>query len=161
MLTFRDGQDVIAIRFIHKTFESFEVEGLTGRSVDEDRRGSIAIIYLNSKEVSRGASICHPCDNFCRSLGRKKALADALYSYEKKFRTLVWREYEDVMSLQDTSEYIMVADDHGDYYVIPSNMINEWSRWVDSQEYLTPPWCKKVGGSMTLVKFKDYHIDEG
>ena len=156
MLTFRDGQDTIGIRFIHKTFEPYEVEGLTGISVDENRRGSIAIIYSNNKEICRGVSICHPCDNFCRSIGRKKALADAMYSYEKRFRTLVWREYDDAISLQDTLEYSIVSEGGHDY-IIPSDKIDEWNEWLDSKEQKTPSWSKDVNGG--IVKFKDYRIE--
>lgn len=156
MLTFRNGDDTIGIRFIHKTFKPFEIEGLTGVSVGEDRRGSVSIIYLNSNEISRGVSICHPLDNFCRSTGRKKALVDALYSHGKIFRTLIWREYDDQMGLQDTLEYSIVSEGGHDY-IIPSDKIEEWNKWVDSEEQKIPSWSKNITGA--IVKFKDYRIE--
>ena len=38
-------------------------------------------------------SYCHPSDNFCKETGRKLALAKALRSYSRKFRTAAWEAY--------------------------------------------------------------------
>lgn len=107
MLKVKCGMDNIEIRFDHKFCEPDEIESLTGICVDEDRRCSLATVSLNGKQICCGMAICNPIDNFCRSTGRKKALADALYIpgvnrkflppslwFNKEMRTAIWREYE-------------------------------------------------------------------
>lgn len=94
MLKVTHGEDKIEIRFLHKICESFEVEGLTGRCVDESRRCSIVTVALNGHHVGQGVAVCHPTDNFCRAFGRKKALTNALHLLDKDLRTAVWKEYK-------------------------------------------------------------------
>lgn len=75
------------------------IGGLTGKFVNESRRCSFATITTDGGQVYRGMAICHPNDNFCRAIGRKRALADALkYTPEgplqKDFRTAIWKAYK-------------------------------------------------------------------
>jgi len=60
------------------------------------------------------------------------------------------------------TEYIIVSDDDGHNYVIPADKLKEWNRWLNSQDCqdgIAPTWCESIGGSISLVKFKNYHID--
>jgi len=120
MLRMAHGEDEIEIRFYHEIYEPYEIEGITGINVDEARRCTRAIIRLTSctkngdnTHTSHGTSICHPEDNFCRKIGRKRALQEALFSLSrqlgmygknndgigmkpqqlKKLRTAIWNEY--------------------------------------------------------------------
>lgn len=93
MLRVTRGSDEVEIRFDHKFCGPNEIEGLTGINVDEERRCSLATVILNGIVVGRGMAVCHPKDNFCRSIGRKKALGYGLHSLSKKLRTAVWTEY--------------------------------------------------------------------
>ena len=94
MLRITHNTDEIKIRFDHRFCGPHEIEGHTGICVDEDRRCSLATVFVNDDFVGKGMAVCHPIDNFCKSIGRKKALADSLYSLDKSERTAVWREYE-------------------------------------------------------------------
>ena len=60
------------------------------------------------------------------------------------------------------TEYVIVSDDDGHYYVIPADKIKEWNHWLESQDYqdgIAPIWCEEIGGAINLVKFKNYRID--
>lgn len=106
MLRITHGKDKIEVRFYHEIYEPYEIEGLTGIDVDENRRCTLAIIRLNGVHTGQGTSICHPEDNFCRKIGRKRALKDALFSLGRKIeqyrspslikelRTAIWDEYK-------------------------------------------------------------------
>lgn len=86
-------KDKIGIRFRHSIHKPHEIEGLTGRVVDDDRRCTIVQIEVNGKHKSQGIAVCHPDDNFRRSTGRKRALIDALYYLDKEIRIAVWKRY--------------------------------------------------------------------
>jgi hypothetical protein len=94
MLRVTLGEDNVEVRFHHGLFEPEDTEKMIGHCVDGNRRYTTATIVLNGNLVFTGISICHSDDNFCRSLGRKKALADSLQSLTKELRTAVWVEYE-------------------------------------------------------------------
>lgn len=94
MLRVTKGLDEVEVRFEHNFCTPNEIEGLTGICVDEDRRCSLATAHLNGTMVGRGMAVCHPGDNFCKSTGRKKALAYAVYPLSKELRSAVWKEYE-------------------------------------------------------------------
>lgn len=84
----------IEIRFYYEKFEPFQLEDLTGESFDGSRRCSVAKITVNNEFDFQGISICHPDDNFCRSIGRKRALAEALSLWsDKSLRATIWKEY--------------------------------------------------------------------
>jgi len=89
------GTDNIEIRFDHRMQEPYEIEGLTGVCVEESRRCSIATVNVNGRYVGEGIAICHPSDNFCRTIGRKRALADAMYALTKDARTAAWSAYKE------------------------------------------------------------------
>ena len=84
---------LIEVRFYYEYFEPFKLEGLTGESFDEGRRGSIATVTIDGILAGQGTAICHPSDNFCRAIGRKKALTEAISALSKKTRSAIWAEY--------------------------------------------------------------------
>jgi hypothetical protein len=85
--------DKIKVRFDHKFCGPHEIMGCTGVHVNESRRCSLATVYINDVFAGKGMAVCHPTDNFCRSIGRKKALANALIPFNKSFRRAIWIEY--------------------------------------------------------------------
>lgn len=94
MLRVTHCTDKIEVRFDHKICRPPEIKSLTGIYVNEDRRCSLATVSLNNNIVGRGMAVCHPKDNFCRAIGRKKALAHGLHSLSKILRTEVWIAYK-------------------------------------------------------------------
>lgn len=94
MLRVTMGPDEVEVRFDHKFCTPDEIEGLTGICVDDERRCTVVTTSLNGSIVGKGMAVCHPGDNFCRTTGRKKALAYALHPLSKALRADVWREYE-------------------------------------------------------------------
>jgi len=94
MLRVTLGSDKVEVRFDHAFCPPHQIEGLTGVCVEEERRCSLAKVSLNGDVIAQGMVICHPCDNFCKATGRKKALAYGLSSLRKELRTAVWAEYE-------------------------------------------------------------------
>ena len=96
MLKIQHNKDEIEVRFDHKFCGPNEINTISGFHVDCDRRCSLATVILNGKVVSRGLSVCNPVDNFCRSIGRKRALGYALQSscMDKQKRTAIWQQYE-------------------------------------------------------------------
>lgn len=60
-------------------------------------RASVLIYSDNQPEKvveqSLGASRCHPTDNFCKSIGRKLALKNAISHMPRAIRRQVWEEY--------------------------------------------------------------------
>lgn len=94
MLRIRIDSDEIEVWFDHKVCEPGEIESVTGVYVEEDRKCSTAKVCLNGKVVGRGMSICNPGDNFCKAIGRKKALAFALFPLTRSVRKAVWSEYK-------------------------------------------------------------------
>jgi hypothetical protein len=99
MLRIKCANGDIEIRFDHKFCGPHEIEGLTGISVDEERRCSLATIIVNGdyNRPFRGMAVCHPSDNFSRASGRKRALAHAIsnFAVSKEVRTAIWEEYKD------------------------------------------------------------------
>ncbi len=94
MLRVTQGSDNIEVRFDHRLCKSHEIESFIGVFVEGERRCSLVVVSSNGEEVGRGIAICHPVDNFCRAIGRKKALAYALFPLAKEARKAVWKEYE-------------------------------------------------------------------
>jgi len=84
----------IEIKFDHCEYVPHKIRGMTGIVVDDNRRCSVATVTINDKFFGRGISICHPNDNFCRRIGRREALTDAIYSLDKSIRTAIWNEYK-------------------------------------------------------------------
>ncbi len=57
-------------------------------------------------------------------------------------------------------EYILTKDDDCHWYVIPDNKQEAFNDWLnDENNIFAPQWAKEVGGSQTLVKFKEYRIE--
>jgi hypothetical protein len=57
--------------------------------------------------------------------------------------------------------YQLVRDDDGHWYVIPTAKVGRWLAWLgssDAEDGIAPDWAKEVGGSPSLVKFKEYEI---
>jgi hypothetical protein len=93
MLRVKSATGEIKVRFDHRFCDPSEIEGITGIWVDGDRRCSLATVSLNEHIVGRGMAVCHPGDNFCRSTGRKRALADAVFPLDYAVRKAIWDEY--------------------------------------------------------------------
>ena len=61
-------------------------------------------------------------------------------------------------------EYILTQDNDGHWYVIPAEKEKDFSKWVsidgdDERSWTLPDFADSVGGSPTLVKFKEYRIE--
>ncbi len=93
MFSVKVGKKEIEFWFSHPVKQPFEVEGLTGRVVDDNRRCTIATIEVNGKYESQGVAVCHTIDHFRKATGRKVALANALFKFSKDERIAVWKEY--------------------------------------------------------------------
>lgn len=59
---------------------------------NENRRFTICTVE-DGKRTLVGQSICHPKDQFCKAIGRKVALADAIRGLSKETRKTIWDEY--------------------------------------------------------------------
>ena len=92
-VTSDDGKK-IEVRFFHQECDPGFIESKTGIVVDENRRCSMAVVTTDCKTETMGISVCHPKDNFSRSIGRKRALREALFSLSKDIRCAVWDQYE-------------------------------------------------------------------
>ncbi len=79
-----DGREV-NVRFSHR-FVDTEFNG--------KRRCTWAqVIFPNDNMEFDGESTCHPKDNFCKSTGRKLALANAMMDFDRDLRKAVWKVY--------------------------------------------------------------------
>jgi len=61
-------------------------------------------------------------------------------------------------------EYILVKDNDCHWYVIPNDRRKHWSAWLEldsenERAWDVPEFAEEVGGSQTLVKFKEYRIE--
>lgn len=59
-------------------------------------------------------------------------------------------------------EHILIQDEDCHWYVIPSDKRDAFDTWLDSEDAeagIAPVWAEEVGGSPTLVKFKNYRIE--
>ncbi|MBE9572592.1 MAG: hypothetical protein IMF11_18355 [Proteobacteria bacterium] len=61
------------------------------------------------------------------------------------------------------AEYILVQDDDCHWYIIPHLKIAEWEKWFsdpfdDNEHWELPKWAKAVGGSPSLVLFKEFRV---
>ncbi len=57
-------------------------------------------------------------------------------------------------------EYILTQDDDCHWYVIPDDKQEAFNDWLnDENNWETPDYAESVGGSYTLVKFKEYRIE--
>jgi hypothetical protein len=96
MLRLVFGKQNIAIKFYHKKLEAKEILDMHGARVDGPRRCTMARISFDGEKAddTYGLSVCNPVDNFNRSIGREKSLADCLRRFDKRLRSKVWQEYE-------------------------------------------------------------------
>jgi hypothetical protein len=90
----------IEVRFYYDSLYNLRAEDFPMKeTLTENRRCSVATVSVNGVLLSQGVSICHPKDNFCRAMGRKRALAHALSNnktnFNKETRTVIWNEYKD------------------------------------------------------------------
>lgn len=60
--------------------------------VNENRRFTICTVE-DGERMFVGQAICHPKDQFCKAIGRKIALADAIRGLPKEERKTIWDEY--------------------------------------------------------------------
>lgn len=89
-----DGRN-IHIKFYYSTiwynWQNIFVNGLP--IIDERRITKVKIYFPDESTEFQGRSICHPADNFCKSTGRKLALANAMKNFDRNLRTAIWKEY--------------------------------------------------------------------
>jgi hypothetical protein len=64
-------------------------------------------------------------------------------------------------------KYMIVSDDDGHYYVIPTRYEHAWNAWracitddYDFWDGQVPKYADPIGGSPTLVHFDSYSIGE-
>lgn len=58
--------------------------------------------------------------------------------------------------------HMLVEDDDGHWYVIPRSKLKEFHTWLSREEAElggTPEYAKRVGGSPSLVSFRDFEIE--
>ena len=85
MLKLEYGGREINVRFSHKVVDT-ELNG-------ERRCTWVQVIFPDGSMEFDGESICHPKDNYCKSTGRKLALASAMASFDRDLRKAIWQEY--------------------------------------------------------------------
>jgi len=61
-------------------------------------------------------------------------------------------------------EYILVQDNDSHWFVIPADREQDFDKWCSldpdtEASWEQPPYADDVGGSPTLVKFKEYVIE--
>lgn len=61
-------------------------------------------------------------------------------------------------------EYILIQDDDCHWYVIPEDKQEDFNYWLELPEddkncWVKPDYAERVGGSPSLVKFKEYRIE--
>lgn len=79
-----DGRK-INVKFSHRIMDT-ELNG-------ERRCTWVQVIFPDDSMEFDGESICHPKDNYCKSVGRKLALANAMVDFDRNLRRAVWQEY--------------------------------------------------------------------
>ena len=62
-------------------------------------------------------------------------------------------------------EHILIQDNDGHWYVIPADRGKDFNQWLeldpdDDKSWTKPEYADDVGGSPTLVKFKDYRKEK-
>ncbi len=88
-----DGREV-NVRFSHSFTGLCRVVGAKFPELDYERRCTwVQVIFPNDNTVFNGEAICHPKDNYCKSTGRKLALANAMKDFGRNLRRAVWQEY--------------------------------------------------------------------
>ena len=77
----------IQIRFDHKKYDVPYIKNKEGRC-------TFVSIFLSDLDGEiYGVAYCHASDNFCKSTGRKLALADAMTNFDRDLRKTIWQEY--------------------------------------------------------------------
>ncbi len=61
-------------------------------------------------------------------------------------------------------EHVLVSDNDGHWYVIPAKQITSFAGWLmidpdDEASWSHPHYAEPVGGSPSLVRFKEYRIE--
>lgn len=60
----------------------------------EDQNRRLTLCTVEEGETAFvGQAICNPRDQFCKAIGRKVALADAIRYLPKEKRKTIWKEY--------------------------------------------------------------------
>jgi hypothetical protein len=86
-----DGSEV-NVRFDHGSRVGKFISGRL--LIEEERRYTKArVIFPDNNAEFEGEAVCHPCDNFCKSTGRKLALTKAMKDFDRSLRTAIWAEY--------------------------------------------------------------------
>jgi hypothetical protein len=56
------------------------------------------------------------------------------------------------------NEFILTQDGDCHWFVIPFSRQPEWEKLTNLEEFEIPEWAEEVGGSPSLVRFRDYSI---
>lgn len=64
-----------------------------------------------------------------------------------------------------TEEYFFSQDNSTHWYVVPVSKRKEWDKWNnldedDEASWEVPEYAKAIGGSPSLVTFKEYNINQ-
>ena len=89
-----DGRDY-SFKFQHHTGDTVKPKlSIRKNSIIQQERGTVCRVFNEKGEqVTYGVANVHPGDNYCKEKGRKIALARAMASWDKKYRSQVWEEY--------------------------------------------------------------------
>ena len=90
-----DGREY-SFKFQHNTGEVARKPklGLKLSQTTTQERGTVCRIFNEAGEqVTYGVANVHPHDNYCKEKGRKIALARAMKTWDKEYRSQVWEEY--------------------------------------------------------------------
>ncbi len=93
MLRVKRGSNEFAVFFKYDFLGSDKLLSLTGKHHDGPRRCCMASVTMNGVMRREATSVCHPSDNFRKSVGRKNALRLALADVDVEIRTAIWEEY--------------------------------------------------------------------
>ncbi len=56
-------------------------------------RGTLCEVFSGEDKISKGSSVLHKGDNFCKEIGRKLSLKKAIKGLSKEDRTEIWEDY--------------------------------------------------------------------
>lgn len=94
MLKLEYDNSEINIKFDHKWETITRFNKVLNREIGTSRRCTyVRIIFPYDNLEFHGQATCHPYDNFCKSMGRKIALANAMIGFNRDLRKVIWQEY--------------------------------------------------------------------
>jgi len=94
MLFVKIGEQEFDISFRYSEESPESVRNLTDAVVDGPRRCSFANVFMDGESMTEGVAVCHKGDNFCKAIGRKRALRWAISDFPADVRRAIWTAYE-------------------------------------------------------------------